>query len=217
MGIVRIFTLLELLVVIAIIAVLAALLLPGLNKARETANAIKCKNNAKQYHTALHFYADDNQGFMPAAFSNSNLSLFETLCPYAGKPYPNHSLHATWPMPCPVGYLLTAQTNSYFSFAGNGRLFSNNKHFRFGTNNQGEKIVHISEVMAFIDGGYSYTVDSGTTSKISYIHGKRASVIYLDGHAESLVNPYFETFPAGYRDRASASYRPQWAHFWAYP
>ena len=61
------FTLVELLVVISIIAVLLAILMPSLQKAREQAKSVVCRQNLKQQGLAVRMYADDNKGKLPQA------------------------------------------------------------------------------------------------------------------------------------------------------
>ena len=77
------FTLIELLIVIAIIAILAGMLLPALNRARDTAKTISCCGNLKTIGTGVQIYASNfDDWIVPGLLTLSSPIWFSNL---AGK------------------------------------------------------------------------------------------------------------------------------------
>src|SRR5262245_55372321 len=79
------FTLIELLVVIAIIAILIALLVPAVQKVRESAARTQCANNVKQWAIAMHAHHDAKNQFPIGARNNPRQTWVMHLWPYIEK------------------------------------------------------------------------------------------------------------------------------------
>jgi prepilin-type N-terminal cleavage/methylation domain-containing protein len=88
------FTLIELLVVVAIIAILLAILLPGLQAAREQTRDVVCKSNMRSIGQAFEMYAQEYGGVWPAAVDSMGQQ-------------------NRWPVPFFEGGIITQEFNVY--------------------------------------------------------------------------------------------------------
>ena len=90
-GVLRAFTLVELLVVIGIVAVLIAMLMPGLSAARRQAMTVRCAANLHDIGRAMQMYATDYKGKIPrgyhygAIYQRGHILWAEALSRYLGR------------------------------------------------------------------------------------------------------------------------------------
>ncbi len=189
-----IFTLIELLVVIAIIAILASMLLPALNRARETAKAIKCTSNQKNIGMILQSWINDHDGYMICGSIPDGYK-----APWCSKTYNNagYSWHMTFIREKYVDYQ-TAPTphGTIFgcpSYIKGSRTLSNASDWRYWDSHFGWNFYFLGSV----DGtGYTFTFH-----KITEVDRASDTVAFCDSHGGYLMAPAW-----------SSSLSPEWRH-----
>jgi prepilin-type N-terminal cleavage/methylation domain-containing protein/prepilin-type processing-associated H-X9-DG protein len=196
MGIKKLFTLIELLIVIGIISILTSMLLPALNKARQTAYKVSCINNLKQLGSVFQFYLHDYDEWIPAYYDGSLIAGQRTWYQiYQSAGYIEWKSDYKW-LHCPS--LATSQNlttafktspSMYIYGINRERLGSSFKKLKAYTQNTSPVYYDLFSDSIHTDGLYQYYFYEYQATSIYRIHARhnrQANQFYVDGHIESL-------------------------------
>ncbi len=191
------FTLIELLAVIAIIGILAALLLPALNRAKETSRRTACMSNLRQVNMSVRLYAEDHSDSLPVLPSPNPYpngvgayykELVKAYLGFDGPVSPKETVFI-----CPSDRAQFKQVHHAFtSYTFNGyeivlgaipRITGK----RFGAIRNPTKAVLVAEFPSFVGGSwhpFRQTAFNNARTIVSFVDGHVASTaIYWDGYS----------------------------------
>ena len=197
------FTLIELLVVIAIIAILTALLLPVLNRAKSTAQAVACLNHLKQWGLATQLYVAEHEDFLPrdgsASGSDTTGGWYVDLPRQLGLPIYSEMPWRTNATIDPGNSVWICPGNPRRSNGANLFHYCLNRHVNgTGSGNQ-VKLTSIrqpaSTVWLFDNGGLAPVAQENNVH--TNLHSQGAQFVFLDGHARRFRNTAYWDFSTG--------------------